>query len=476
MAEPLAKSICENCVALSSRWEQLQREFEAFRRSSTATISRLQSEVERLQRLSKRPAAPFRKQEEPSGVAKKPGRKKGKRYGRQAHRAIPDKIDETIPVPLPDVCPHCDGESLVETHVVSQYQTDIPQVPIVRQFDVSIGHCGSCEKSVQGRHPLQTSTAVGAAGSQFGPNLHAALATMNKELGLSLGKCAKLLSRLFHGLNIARATVYRSMARTAMKLTLAYEKLRRDVKASPMVSPDETGMRIGGRSGWLHAFVGHGSKRQATVYEIVPTRSSEPIRNLLGPDWSGWLIRDGWSPYNALTHAKQQMCLQHIQRRCQGLLETAKGIATRLPLAVLDRIDRAFAIRRTWRGRRLDKIGRVEAGAKLLDEWHETISGTFPFDPNRKLANHLLDHSPLDWFGFLLDPNVPATNYLSEQAIRPAVVNRKVWGGNRTQNGANVQGVLMSVIRSCIQRLIEPFAFLKKAIGSPKPILVPVGR
>jgi hypothetical protein len=28
------------------------------------------------------------------------------------------------------------------------------------------------------------------------------------------------------------------------------------------------------------------------------------------------------------------------------------------------------------------------------------------------------------------------TNYHAEQAIRPAVVNRKVWGGNRTLAGS----------------------------------------
>ena len=31
---------------------------------------------------------------------------------------------------------------------------------------------------------------------------------------------------------------------------------------------------------------------------------------------------------------------------------------------------------------------------------------------------------------------VQATNWPAEQAIRPAVVNRKVWGGNRTEAGA----------------------------------------
>jgi transposase len=38
----------------------------------------------------------------------------------------------------------------------------------------------------------------------------------------------------------------------------------------------------------------------------------------------------------------------------------------------------------------------------------------------------------MQWFWFLIDPTIAATNHRAEQAIRPAVVNRKVWGGNRT--------------------------------------------
>ena len=39
--------------------------------------------------------------------------------------------------------------------------------------------------------------------------------------------------------------------------------------------------------------------------------------------------------------------------------------------------------------------------------------------------------------------------WVTERAIRPAVVNRKVWGGNRTWAGARAQDVLMSVLETC---------------------------
>jgi transposase len=64
------------------------------------------------------------------------------------------------------------------------------------------------------------------------------------------------------------------------------------------------------------------------------------------------------------------------------------------------------------------------------------------------LAKHLRNHFE-QWFAFVFDLRIEPTNRKAEQAIRPAVVNRKVWGGNRTAAGAQAQGVLMSVLETC---------------------------
>jgi transposase len=53
-----------------------------------------------------------------------------------------------------------------------------------------------------------------------------------------------------------------------------------------------------------------------------------------------------------------------------------------------------------------------------------------PHDENRKLVAHLYAERDA-LFTFLTRPGIDATNWRAEQAIRPAVVNRKVWGDNR---------------------------------------------
>ena len=205
---------------------------------------------------------------------------------------------------------------------------------------------------------------------------------------------------------------------------------------------------------------------------IDPTRSHQPAEALLGLDWSGTLVHDGWSVYDRFTRAFHQQCLRHLQRRCQELLETAVRGAVRLPRAVLRLVDRAFALRRAWRGHRLSGDDLAEYGLGLTCELEQLAAGRFTHEPNRRLARHVRKHA-MHWFWFLIDPTIEATNHWAEQAIRPAVVNRKVWGGNRTWHGAQAQSILMSVIRTCGQRAVEPFAFLLQVLCRPQPQLIP---
>ena len=217
-----------------------------------------------------------------------------------------------------------------------------------------------------------------------------------------------------------------------------------------------------------------GGSRSENAASIRPALNGTTRRGerLLGLDWSGTLVHDGWGVYDRFVEAAHQQCLAHLRRRCQELIDTAARGAVRLPRAVLALVDRAFALRRAWRGHRLSGDALAEQGLLLGCELERLASGQFTHAPNGRLARHLQKHA-LHWFWFLLDPTIQATNHWAERAIRPAVVNRKVWGGNRTWAGARAQDILMSVIRTCRQRACEPFAFLLDARCQPQPQLIP---
>ena len=93
------------------------------------------------------------------------------------------------------------------------------------------------------------------------------------------------------------------------------------------------------------------------------------------------------------------------------------------------------------------------------------------FPANRRLANHLRREREAV-FTFLYRRGLDATNWRAEQAIRPMVVTRKVWGGNRTQTGARTQSILLSILQTCRQRCLSAAPLLQQLLCSPQPMVL----
>ena len=174
--------------------------------------------------------------------------------------------------------------------IVSQYQTEIPEPGVERiEFRIHVGRCRHCRRRVQGRHPRQTSDAIGSAASQLGPRALALATQLNKGLGLPYGKTAAGLEEAF-GMRVSRGGLCQTMARMAHKAEPTYQGLVEQIRGSPSVTPDETGWRVGGQLWWMWAF----SSSQLTVYAIQPGRGFEQAAAVLGANFAGFLVRDGW--------------------------------------------------------------------------------------------------------------------------------------------------------------------------------------
>jgi transposase len=289
------------------------------------------------------------------------------------------------------------------------------------------------------------------------------MAILNKELGLSHGKIKRCMETLF-GISVSRACSVHSIRRTAARCETAYQEICSAIRKSPCVVPDETGWRVGGGKAWLHAIVGN----DATCYEVASDRGSTVLEKLLGLDWSGVLIHDGWSPYDTFSKARHQQCLAHLRRRCERILKIARGGAVRFPREVLNLVEAAYSIRDAYQCGKLTLDETAMQGLALAYCLEQLTNGHFSNDRNRRLAKHLKKHI-WNWFWFLIEPGIESTNWQAEQAIRPGVVNRKVWGGNRTWDGAHTQSVLMSILRTCAQRGQEGFKYLTRVLCSRSP-------
>jgi transposase len=449
--------------------DRAQQEIDRLRKEN----DRLQQETERLRReleaalrASKRQAAPHSRGT-PKANPQRPGRKPGRRYGQRACRPIPARVDERLSVPLPERCPHC-GSGVNPESCETQYQEEIVRRTVVRRFDIAVGRCHNCQRRVQGRHPLQTSDAVGVGSVQLGPEALTLAAILNKQMGLSLGHTRQVLAYGF-GLEVSRGGLYRALARMADRAEPTYDRLVETARQAPVNGMDETGWRVGGRLQWLHVAV----SAQVTVYAILPGRGYEQSVVILGAEYDGFLIHDGWAPYYRFQFASHQSCLAHLLKRCREMAQIASPSALAFPRAVEDLLQTSLALRDRYVQGEISERGRNIATGKLEAKLERMLQARRPNRANRRLARHLA-HELLWLFTFLHCPGLDATNNAAERAIRGMVIARKVWGGNRTWEGARTHQILASVLRTCWQQGKDAFTRCVKLLHAPRPVILDI--
>jgi transposase len=475
----LGRAPCSGCeerdrgmLHLRSRLAVLTKEHQALRENQRlvrrlAKVERqnreLRQRLDEARRAQQRQAHPFRRKQTQPGKPKMPGRPIGHPPALRPVPA-PEQIDRVINVPLAE-CPTC-HVPLCDPGVVVQYQTDLPAiVPIVNRFNIETGFCPCCRQRWQGRHPEQTSDALGAAGNTFGPVVLTLAAEMKHRLGVSYRKIADFLAT-YADLHVAPATFVRAEQRLADLARPTYELLLEALRQSHVVHSDETGWRIGCLNAWLWVF----SSKQATIYVIRHSRGHDVPEDILGPEFDGYLVVDGLKTYDVLEVAKGR-CNGHLLRRCKEL----DAIVPSKEQPHLESLSALLqeAIDLAQRRDNLTAAGyarRVQEIENRLDNWLDGLPRTISPELNR-LDNHIRAHRG-EWLVFLHDPEVPPTNNHAEQMLRPAVITRKVGGCNKTLWGALVHSVLASVMVTC-QRQGKRFLDLARRLwqnGDPQAI------
>ena len=424
-----------------------------------ARVAQLEAMLADASRTAKRQAAPFSKGE-PKKTPKKPGRKAGELHGTHVHRPPPppEEIHETFEAPLPDECPHCGGALVEDDDVDEQYQTDLPTQPVRRKFRIHCGTCRHCKRRVRGRHPLQTSDAVGAAQSQLGPNAQAAIVYLNKHSGASYGKIADYLG-VVHGINFRPSAGTRIVLRAADRLRPAHEEITQSIRDSKVIVPDETGWRIGGRPVWLHVAVGD----EATLHHIDRSRSADSLEKIIGLDYSGFMAHDGFASYDRFVDATHQQCVAHALARARRLCETLVGRAQEFPRLVTALILSALAVRDAFLAGAMSQDELDEAHVQHVMAMLDLTRGPRANAENDRFARHLRRHWD-KWFAFLSQPGLPATSNAAERGLRGPIVIRKMCGGNRTESGAEAQAIVNSTIATCRQQKRSAFGYLFDAV------------
>ncbi len=376
------------------------------------------------------PTPEFMKPKRQKRRRKKPGRKPGHPG---SYRQRPTQADKIIEVPL-EGCPQCHG-ALENVHTREQYVEEvIPAHSVVICYRTYKGYCPHCQRKVESRHPDQIPHRM------IGSRALLITAQLKHELGVPYRKTASVLKRLC-GLSITPGALVQQMSALAGWLKPEYKAIQSALRQSSSVNVDETGWRLDGKSCWLWAF----TNDSFSIYEVNASRGHQVVLQQLGEDYAGTIISDFYTAYNPLPY-RQQKCLVHLLRelsKCApGNTEEYAAFHKKLTRLLRDALrlkQRISELPQDVFDRRLGYIHKRLA--KLAQATYETPDC-------QRLAKRLSKHAH-QLFTFLEQMDVESDNNRAERAIRPAVVTRKISGGNRSPKGTQAFGIITSLIQTC---------------------------
>lgn len=366
-----------------------------------------------------------------------------------AWRPLPEP-DEVIEV-IADCCPDCDEPLGEPIDVTPRFIEEIPDPEPIEttRYDLHHYECGGCGSEVQAAHP--DCPTEGA----FGVTVQAQAALARYEYRLPYRKVADRFDQLFE-LDLSAASAWHATERVARAGRGEYLEIRDRLRAAEAVHVDETGFKLDGQQWWLWTFRAGAD----TLFALRESRGSAVIEAVLGEDFEGTIVCDGWTAYPAVTDELQR-CWAHLLREAD---DVAEDHAEAEPIA--DRLHRLFDGLQSFLG--TDPAS--EHRELMRERARETVAGIVATDAESEAVQTLLgkiDGGRGHWLEFVTNPAVEPTNNAAENALREPVVLRKIIGTLRTEAGRFAHETLLSLLATWKQQDRNPYEELKGTV-TPK--------
>ncbi len=434
-------------------------------RELSARVAELESRLKQQHRLRFKPNRKARPER------KNAPRKRGAPVGHPPwKRPVPDRIDRSVVVPAPCVCPHCKAEGLAavnNTHV--QIQEDIVLQPrtVVTEYVHQLAYCPGCRREV-----FQTAEDE-LRNCEIGPVTKAAAVYLRHEVKLSYRDVEKVFSGLF-GMPFVPASAMAFSHTAARQGETLYEDLRDKIRAADVVHGDETHWRIDGKSAQLW----YAGNAQVGFFHADFSRGGDVAVSIFGNAFGGNLVADSYAGYNAINPNGRQACLSHLSRKAKEISERielmpvkkqdSKAVgfckAIKKFFAICCRIDqRRKSGHLTFKAAklhipRLQRVLNSLCGQPQADEEAENLRQRIT-DPKRDAQN---------LFAFLKVKDMPPTNNHAEQSLRLPVIFRKICFGSRSLTGAQALAVNLSILATAKRQQQQPLDVFKHILLNGK--------
>lgn len=397
--------------------------------------------------------------------------------GQSGHRGSTlmqaEKPDE-VRTHRPGRCAGCGQKLDQQAKVVSVQRRQVFELPVVKARVVEhrlVEIACDC-----GHATLAPAPAGVRAPVQYGPRLRSAVLYLYQGQFLSKGRTAQAAAELF-GVPVSAGSVANFQKMADRQLDGFMEQVKASACSAGVLGADETGLRVAGRTGWLHV----ARDDKMTVMEVNPRRGATAMRQIGVLDkFKGILVRDALGSYDAVgERVADQLCGAHLARELMAVSEFLSAHPEYARPCGWDWAEQAA------KGLWGIKQGRDQAEDRVCPPdvfergRHLMVSagliaakgGCSPPGPlgDKHLALARRIAARVDeYLLFAANPKVPFDNNGSERDLRMAKLRMKVSGGFRTMTGAQQFARLRSYLSTTAKNNVAGYdAMIRLFTGHP---------
>ena len=253
------------------------------------------------------------------------------------------------------------------------------------------------------------------------------------------------------GLPISAGTIKNIMSQFAGKTDNIIEQIKQNLLISPILHADETGMRVSGKTQWVH----FASNSKYTLVIVNKKRGSDGIKTGgVVQQYTVTLIHDCWKPYFGFDKCEHALCCAHLLRELNALIEQKQNWASDMKKLLLEMKN----VVDTYKSNDKAELSRYyqQKFKKLYDL--VLSKGRAEIKPSatkkKSKAENLLvrlEEYQTEITRFSEDFDVPFDNNQAERDIRNNKVKQKVTNGFRTESGAEDFAKTSSVIGTVVK-------------------------
>jgi transposase len=436
-------------------------------------IQKLKEQIAKNSRnSSKAPSSDGLKKPQPKSLREKGQRKTGGQRGHKGKTLCMVSDPSEILRHGLETCPECQHDlsaSAVE-RLEKRQVFDIPPVQMqVTEHQAEVKTCACCGKVVKAVFPKGVENSV-----QYGTVLKAQIAYLSTYQLLPTARLVELIAD-FYGQSLSEDTVLGVLADLSDAVQPSLEAIKSALLSADLLHCDETGMRVGTKTQWLHVL----SNPKLTYYAIHAKRGQVALVQIgLVPEFKGRLLHDAFASYWVFEQCQHALCNAHILRELRFLHEEQAQLWAAELKNLLLSMKKAVETAQPCGNLAAESLESFTQSYRelLAQGWQANPPPEAPLEPKRGRLKQSTAQNLLQRLGkyqaavlaFIHDFRVPFDNNLAERDLRMMKVKQKISGAFRTWTGAETFAKLRSYISTARKQGLNALDAIRSALlGQP---------